>query len=168
MERLTMWHDGNHAICADEDCTSDGCPFADAPCEHVQEVIDLLAAYEDTGLEPDGIDEALNEAHDLGYQACLNYKGSTWSEAAELQAYRALGTVEELAALVKAQDEGRVVAHGRWSQQDTISHNAGYGVRHYYHAECPVAPCRLFDAADDYCPSCGARMDGGEDDGGET
>lgn len=107
MERLTMWHDGNHAICTNEDCTSDSCPFADAPCEHVQEVIDRLAAYEDTGLEPDGIDEALNEAHDLGYQACLNYKGSTWSEAAELQAYRALGTVEKLAALVKARDEGQ-------------------------------------------------------------
>ena len=70
--------------------------------------VDRLAAYEDTGLEPDGIDEALNEAHDLGYKACLNYKGSTWSEAAELQAYRALGTVEELTALVKDWDEGRV------------------------------------------------------------
>ncbi|MBU5626522.1 hypothetical protein KQI82_12470 [Oscillibacter sp. MSJ-2] len=47
MNRLTMWHDGCHAICTDDDCSSERCPFADAPCERVQDVIDRLAAYED-------------------------------------------------------------------------------------------------------------------------
>lgn len=76
MERLTMWYDGNHAICMEEDCTLDNCPFADAPCEHVQDVIDRLAAYEDICFDADGKERI---------------------------------TVEELSALVKARDEGRVV-----------------------------------------------------------
>lgn len=96
MERYTYFENGKWRVCVGD-------------TEYSGPWVDRLAAYEDTGLEPDGIDEALNEAHDLGYQACLNYKGSTWSEAAELQAYRALGTVEELTALVKAQDEGRAI-----------------------------------------------------------
>ena len=29
----------------------------------------------------------------------------------------------------------------------------------YYHAECEVSPCRLFECAHDYCPNCGAKMD---------
>ena len=52
------------------------------------------------------------------------------------------------------------VVHGHWSQKDIISKKAGYGVRYYYHAECEVAPCRLFECAHDYCPNCGAKMDG--------
>lgn len=55
MERLTMWYDGNHAICENEECTSGDCPFADPICEQVQNIIDRLAAYEDTGLEPEEI-----------------------------------------------------------------------------------------------------------------
>lgn len=55
MERLTMWHDGNQVICTD-DCANSDCPFADPVCERVQEVIDRLAAYEDTGLTPGAVD----------------------------------------------------------------------------------------------------------------
>lgn len=51
------------------------------------------------------------------------------------------------------------VVHGRWSIKDVISKKAGYGVRYYYHAECEVAPCRLVECADGYCPNCGAVMD---------
>lgn len=47
MERLTMWYDGNNAICNDENCDSDCCPFADPVCEHVQNIIDRLDAIED-------------------------------------------------------------------------------------------------------------------------
>ena len=47
MERLTMWHDGNHAICENEECSSGECPFADPVCERVQDVIDRLADIED-------------------------------------------------------------------------------------------------------------------------
>lgn len=51
-----------------------------------------LAAYEDTWMEPDDIES-------LKIIPATN----------ELMAYRALGTVEELSALVKARDEGRLV-----------------------------------------------------------
>ena len=57
MERLTMWYDGNHAICENGECSSGNCPFADPICEQVQNIIDRLAAYEDTGLEPEEIIE---------------------------------------------------------------------------------------------------------------
>lgn len=57
MNRLTMWYDGNHAICENEKCSSGDCPFADPICEQVQNIIDRLTAYEDTGLEPEEIIE---------------------------------------------------------------------------------------------------------------
>lgn len=60
MERLTMWHDGNQVICTD-DCANSNCPFADPVCERVQEVIDRLAAYEDTGLTPGDFKKAFTE-----------------------------------------------------------------------------------------------------------
>lgn len=47
MERLTMWYDGNQAVCENEDCSSDCCPFAELVCKRVQEIIDRLAAIED-------------------------------------------------------------------------------------------------------------------------
>lgn len=64
MDRLTMWYDGNHAICENEECTSGDCPFADPICEQVQNIIDRLAAYEETGLEPERI-ELLIPADDV-------------------------------------------------------------------------------------------------------
>lgn len=56
-----------------------------------------LAAYEDTGLEPEEICAAQKAMRSALALAC------------ELQAYRALGAVEEMSALVKARDEGRVL-----------------------------------------------------------
>ena len=52
------------------------------------------------------------------------------------------------------------VVHGHWTATDVIFHQAGYGVRYYYHAECKVNPHRLFECENDYCPNCGAKMDG--------
>ncbi len=52
------------------------------------------------------------------------------------------------------------VVHGHWTATDVIVHKAGYGVRYYYHAECKVNPHRLFECENDYCPNCGAKMDG--------
>ena len=57
MKRLTMWYDGNQVICENEECTSGDCPFADPICEQVQNIIDRLAAYEDTGMEPEEVTE---------------------------------------------------------------------------------------------------------------
>ena len=61
MKRLTMWYDGNHAICENEECSLSRCPFADPVCEQTQSIIDRLAAYEDTGLEPEDFKRAFTE-----------------------------------------------------------------------------------------------------------
>jgi hypothetical protein len=52
------------------------------------------------------------------------------------------------------------VVHGKWTPIDVIAKKAGYAVRYYRHAECKVNPCRLFECMNDYCPNCGAKMDG--------
>lgn len=92
MERLTMWYDGNHAICQNEDCDRPDCPFADPVCKRVQDIIDRLAAYEDTGLEPGEIKRAFNE------DAVLKLAGQV------------LGIEpDRLRKLKQADDEGRCV-----------------------------------------------------------
>ena len=68
--------------------------------------VDKLSYYEE--LAPN-LENTKDEAYDLGYQTCLHANGLTWSEARELQAYRATGlTVERAAELGKADSEGRV------------------------------------------------------------
>ena len=69
--------------------------------------VDKLSYYEE--LAPN-LENTKDEAYNLGYQTCLHAKELTWSEARELQAYRATGlTVERAAELGKADSEGRVV-----------------------------------------------------------
>ena len=69
--------------------------------------VDKLSYYEE--LAPN-LENTKDEAYNLGYQTCLHAKGLTWSEARELQAYRATGlTVERAAELGKADREGRVI-----------------------------------------------------------
>lgn len=89
-------------------------------------VIDRLAAYEDTGAVPAELSELQEEAYDLGYQSCLNYKGLKWPEAKELQRYRETGldpehaamweknrrngvTIGRMAEFLEAEADGRVV-----------------------------------------------------------
>lgn len=62
MERLTFEHDGKMALCCgEEDAGPCDCKFgaddcaACNPCEIEQAAIDRLAAYEETGLEPEEI-----------------------------------------------------------------------------------------------------------------
>lgn len=69
--------------------------------------VDKLSYYEE--LAPN-LENTKDEAYNLGYQTCLHAMGLTWSEARELQAYRATGlTVERAAELGKADQERRVV-----------------------------------------------------------
>lgn len=69
--------------------------------------VDRLSYYEEIAPDPEAMRD---EAYDLGYRSCLHYKGLTWDEAKELQAYRKTGlTVERAAELGKADREGRVV-----------------------------------------------------------
>ena len=84
MDRLTMWYDGNHAICENEECTSGDCPFADPICEQVQNIIDRLAAYEETGLEPERIELLIPAAdvaevrHGRWIAVCGESSGLNW------------------------------------------------------------------------------------------
>ena len=65
--------------------------------------VDKLSYYEE--LAPN-LENTKDEAYNLGYQTCLHAKGLTWSEARELQAYRATGlTVERAAELEQVKRE---------------------------------------------------------------
>ena len=146
MERLTDKHytgDGYYMKCSGRLRCVDNC----CECEQLDEVIDRLGAYEDTGLEPKVLEEIQNEAYDLGYQSCLNYKGLSWTEAQELQWYR------------KAKLEGRLVVLNTpmrplvWPDK---THNA---------VLCPNCNCELMggfelsDARMFQCPHCGQPID---------
>lgn len=61
----------------------------------------VLHALDYTRLPPEDLGEVEENAYDLGYQAALRHKGITWGEAAELQQYRSLGSLENLQQLVK-------------------------------------------------------------------
>ena len=100
MERLTMWYDGNHAICENEECTSGDCPFADPICEQVQNIIDRLAAYEDTGLEPEEIIR-----NGMMFEDNKRYAGRV---ELKLKAYEKLGPIDRLRELAQADQEGKI------------------------------------------------------------
>ncbi len=119
--------------------------------------VDKLSYYEE--LAPN-LENTKDEAYNLGYQTCLHAKGLTWSEARELQAYRATGlTVERAAELGKADSEGRVL---QYAPGDTVYDRFGRpweivivsvitrayhdGPRHVYHRyHCGHS------GTDDYC-----------------
>lgn len=96
--------------------------------EYSGDWVDRLAAYEETGLEPEELEENQNEAFDrgyqygmnysgrrwneafeIGYQSCLNYKGLRWDEAEELKRYREIGSIDRLRELAQAEKDGRLV-----------------------------------------------------------
>jgi hypothetical protein len=62
----------------------------------------------DSGLftEAQSLEEQIDAAFDLGYQTCLRDRHLTWNEAKELEAYRKLGTYEELKAALDKQRNG--------------------------------------------------------------
>lgn len=103
--------------------------------------IDRLAAYEDTGLEPEDFKRAFNE------DAVLKLAGQVLSV-----------TPDRLRELAKADKEGQhipaadveEVRHGKFNflQEDMVWCYCGV---------CSV--CRNYVQAWNYCPNCGARMD---------
>lgn len=108
-------------------------------CQYANEAVNRLAAYEDIGLEPDHLHELQDSAFDLGYQTCLHDRENlSWRGAEELQAYRALGTVEHLTELVKAENDG-------WLALLSI----------------PMLPMvKVEGDSDVYCPRCGYDLSG--------
>ena len=100
MERLTMWYDGNQAICENENCDSDCCPFADPVCWRVQEIIDRLTAIEDI----------LGDNYDLDRLKVLaNQRMTMREEVAERFSITKDVSVDRLLEIVEAERDGRCV-----------------------------------------------------------
>ena len=101
MERLTEKRDGQNVIPLRQNgkvkwsiCSAG---LGDAPTEYLYgEHADRLAAYEDTGLEPEEIISAV----DMEKVACALH---------ELNAYKELGPIDRLHELAEADREGRCV-----------------------------------------------------------
>ena len=68
--------------------------------EYSGKAVDRLAAYEDTGLEPEEIEQLKGEAFGLRV------------DKQELEQYRALGPIDRLRELAQADKENRVLPEG--------------------------------------------------------
>ena len=72
--------------------------------------------------------------------------------------------VEVLEALDKAPTVDAVeVVHGRWLTTIDIDYE-GDVVYHHAHMKCGFE-CETYGDGYNYCPNCGAKMDGGNEDG---
>lgn len=95
MERLTRRSDTGHAYyprCFEEPCGGDGCKIKDCLLDDI--ICDRLAAYEDTGMEPESV-EALK----------LSMMGKAISEITEFDGL----PIDRLRELAEADKDGRVV-----------------------------------------------------------
>ncbi len=98
MERLTKKHYGAADYCmgCSENCANDaemcgGCPW-------LERIINRLGAYEDTGLEPQEIEEAMSDCADT---VAVNQFA--------IKDIQDLGGIEHLRELVQAEKDGRLV-----------------------------------------------------------
>ena len=92
MERLTARDEYGNAYylkCFDEPCNSGGC--TKNMCDFAVEVCDKLAAYEDTGLDPEQLSVIDEEYSKMA------------KELAELRKYKCLGALEEVREAVEKQ-----------------------------------------------------------------
>lgn len=77
MERLTRRSDTGHAYyprCFEEPCGGDGCKIKD--CLFDNTICERLAAYEDTGLEPEEV-KSMQEEHFSGLEMAKLYSALT-------------------------------------------------------------------------------------------
>lgn len=145
MKRLTRAHyisaNGHYMACSElNSCCDKEC----STCDHLDEIVERLAAYEDTGLEP---------------EICAEYKKF------EDEIVASGKTFNHLIELLRAEKEGRVVVRGYWM----IGEMGPCGCA----VKCSACGWR-FDDVDPvlwaeyggpkYCRNCGAKMDGGEHD----
>ena len=111
MERLTEWNGGQtrHAYyprCFKDPCYGDGCKINDCPFETA--VCDRLAAYEDTGLYPESVEELK-----------LSMMGKAISEITEFDGL----PIDRLREIAEADKDGRCVVlpckvGERWTDED--------------------------------------------------
>lgn len=127
MNRVTYWND-------EYGCWSYHCSSGDAA--------KLLAAYEDTGLEPE---EVLTAKENAEVACALNL----------LKEYQSVGSVEHFRELSQAERDGRLVVHGRWVKVPVPLRKGKYA------PECSHCKQRLKPLNGEliYCPVCGAKMD---------
>lgn len=142
MDRLTFEGDFcTIAMCQGEYRMTSEC--ADGPCSQ-RKVWERLKAYEDTGLEPEEIEKAMEDCADT--VAKNQFAISDINE---------MGGVDHLRELIQAEKDGRLVVHGRWVIVDD-----GVMIGDGKHMECSVCHTWKKDRIKtDYCPNCGARMD---------
>lgn len=144
MERLTRRSDTGHAYyprCFEEPCGGDGCKIKD--CLFDNTICERLAKYEDTGLEPESV-EALK----------LSMMGKAISGITEFEGL----PIDRLRELAEADKDGRLVVHGRWIEDHDYLKCAECGVMVKW-------DFTFFDIGNwNYCPNCGAKMDGGDGD----
>lgn len=98
MERLTDYHfdgSGAYMICSGA-CIDD--EFDCNCCPKLEEIVDRLAAYEDTGLEPEDIEGILERGTPL--------EGGT---AELMKKYLSIGTANHFQKLAEAEKDGRLV-----------------------------------------------------------
>ena len=94
MERLTKRLEDGQAIFHECHGTCGTCDGSNCYC--IGPMVDRLAAYEDTGLEPQDIISAV----DMYKIACALH---------ELNAYKNLGPIDHIRDLIKAEQDGRLV-----------------------------------------------------------
>lgn len=106
-----------------------------------------LADYEDTELTPEEVSTLVKD----------------WSDLRTIVGE--CGGLDRVRALAEADKDGRVVVHGRWISWEEAGNFVPSPDRH----ECSVCHDAAqvlvngFELLSDYCPNCGAKMDGGAD-----
>ena len=106
MERLTF--DGNFcdiALCSE---VRYGSFCEDGSCSQ-RRVWERLKQYEDTGLEPEEVEQIKRAAVYMMFEDVAHFVRYTLSNFDELQKYKALGDYNRLRELKQADDEGRCV-----------------------------------------------------------
>ena len=141
MERYTEKHyDGNgyYLICSGN-CETFNC----GDCGILDKIVDRLAAYEDTGLEP----EEVNVIAGLASENCAKVADKIdqlLSDDKELEQYRALGPIDRLRELA-----GRTVRDGAWCYHSNLRDGFMCAVhaspnRHKPIMQAPSMFCRIW------------------------
>lgn len=125
-------------------CTEVGGFCTAVPAAHCP----LLRQYLDTGMTPEAFQSFVVFFQDL----IGNQKASE--------------ALDRFRQLVKADKDGRLAVHGRWISWEKAGNCVPSPDRH----ECSVCHDAAqvlvngFELLSDYCPNCGAKMDGGNSD----